>query len=228
MAVEDRRQKLAAAMEHTLLRADASWPDILRLCSEAVQWQFYAVCVNGCWVPQVKEFLTGIPVKIVTVAGFPLGASQTLVKCYEVEEAFRSGADEVDFVQNIGFLKERSLDKLRQEFRDLVSASGGRPLKVIIETALLDEEEKKLACQLACEAGISFVKTSTGFAGGGATIADIALIHKVVEGKAKVKASGGIRNAAYAWELLCAGADRLGVSAGAAIMQGELPPAAAY
>lgn len=222
------KQRLAKAIDHTQLRPAATEADIRQLCSEALEWGFFSACVNTAWVPLAKKLLHGSPVKVVSVAGFPLGASSTAIKRYEIEQAVIMGADEVDFVQNTGLLKDRSLAKIRAEYKALVKAAEGRPLKVIIETSLLDEEEKILACRLACDAGIAFVKTSTGFLGGGATVEDVALMRKAVGNKAQVKASAGIRDAATAWSLLEAGADRLGTSASVAIMQGAAATAGAY
>lgn len=222
------RLQLAKAIDHTLLKPDATAYEIAQLCGEARDWSFYAVCIHTSWVPLAKEFVRGSAVKVVSVAGFPLGACSSSIKRYEIEQAIGMGADEVDFVQNIGLLKERSLSELKKEFDVLVKASGGIPLKVIIETALLDEEEKVLACQLACDAGIAFVKTSSGFLGGGATVRDVALMRQVVGQRAGVKASAGIRDEKTAWAMLQAGANRLGTSAGVSIMGGDARPAVVY
>lgn len=211
---------LAYSIDHTLLKPDATEADIRKICSEAIQWRFYSVCVNTAWVPLAKSLLADSEVKVITVAGFPLGGASREIKALEIEKAIGMGVDEVDFVQNIGLMKERNLPKIVEEFKSLVEAAQGRPLKVIIETALLTRDEKIVSCQLACEAGIAFVKTSTGFLGSGATVEDVVLMKEIVGRDAKVKASGGIRDAKDAFKLLDAGADRLGTSAGVAIMHG--------
>lgn len=210
---------LARTIDHTLLKPAATAAEILQLCEEALEWSFYSACVNSAWISLAKERLANTPVKVVSVAGFPLGASSALAKCREVETAVGMGADEIDFVNNTGLLKDRSLAQIRAEFCDLVKAAQGCPLKVIIEASLLTDEEKTVVCELACEAGIAFVKTSTGFVGSGATVEDVLLMKRVVGDRARVKASAGIRDRDMAVRLLEAGADRLGTSAGVAIME---------
>lgn len=203
---------LIHAIEHTCLKPTATSSDIARLCEEAIQHHFFAVCINSAWVDFANEILNASPVKIVSTAAFPLGASATLVKCHEVEYAISMGAREVDFVLNIGWLKNGDLHRVAKEFQALFEAAEGTPLKVILETSLLTDQEKIIACQLAVDAGIAFVKTSTGFSTGGATIEDIKLMRQAVGKQAGVKASGGIRDKQTALDLLAAGADRIGTS----------------
>lgn len=205
-------------IEHTMLKPDATASDIAKLCHEAIKHHFYAICINSSWVGLAAEILDVSPVKIVSTAAFPLGACGTLVKCREIEYAISLGAHEVDFVLNIGWLKSGDLHLIAQEFRDIVEAASGTPLKVILETCLLNDQEKKIACQLAVGAGIAFVKTSTGFSLTGATIDDVRLMRQAVGKQAGVKASGGIRDLETALKMLDAGADRLGTSSGVSIV----------
>ncbi|MBA3815404.1 MAG: deoxyribose-phosphate aldolase [Parachlamydiaceae bacterium] len=207
------------AIEHTCLKPQATPSDIIQLCQEAIKYQFYAVCINSAWVNLANENLNSSSVKIVSTAAFPLGASATIVKCREVEYAISLGAHEVDFVLNIGWLKCGDLHNVAKEFQALVEVASGNPLKVILETSILTDQEKKIACQLAVGAGIAFVKTSTGFNTGGATVEDIKLMRHAVGKKAGIKASGGIRDLQTAKNLLEAGADRLGTSSGIVISQ---------
>ena len=218
---------LAPLIDHTLLRADAAELDVLRLCREAIGCGFAAVCVHPCRLEPAKAALAGSRVKLCTVAGFPLGASTTAVKQFEAADAVCRGADEVDMVLAIGALKDRRFDAVREDIRAVAGVLGGRVLKVIIETALLSDEEKRVACLLAVEAGAQFVKTCTGFAGGGATVADIRLMRSAVGPGFGVKASGGIRTLADALALVEAGANRLGTSAGVAIAAGSAPASGA-
>lgn len=209
---------LAARIDHTLLAPDASAAAIEALCAEAVAHGFKAVCVNPWHLPRVAASLHGeLPLPI-TVAGFPLGASQTLAKAREAGLAVEQGAAEVDMVLNLGALKSGERDLVRVDISEVVRACAGAPVKVILETCLLTEAEKELACRLAVEAGAAFVKTSTGFSRGGATEADVALLRRVVGDKLGVKASGGIRTLADVLRMVQAGADRIGTSAGASIM----------
>lgn len=205
-------------IEHTLLKPSATPTDIAQLCQEAIQHQFFAVCINSAWVGLTAQILDSTPIRIVSTAAFPLGSCGTLVKCREIEYAVSLGAHEVDFVLNIGWLKCGDLHHLAKEFRDLVEAASGTPLKVILETCLLNDQEKKVACQLAVGAGIAFVKTSTGFSTGGATVEDIRLMRQAVGKQAGIKASGGIRDLETALKMLEAGADRLGTSSSVAII----------
>lgn len=211
---------IASTIDHTLLKPDARAAEIERLCAEAVEYGFHSVCVNSSRIAFAARLLAGSNVKIAAVTGFPLGAMTTEAKAFETRLAVRDGADEIDTVIAIGHLKEGDTAYVLNDLKAAVSAAEGRPVKVILETSLLTREEKILGCQLAVSAGASFVKTSTGFAGGGATIGDIHLFRETVGSACKVKASGGIRDAETALAMLEAGADRLGTSSGIAIVTG--------
>ncbi|MDR3640101.1 MAG: deoxyribose-phosphate aldolase [Humidesulfovibrio sp.] len=216
--------ELAARIDHTLLKPDATAAAIEALCAEAVQYGFKAVCVNPWHLPRAVSCLRGHAPLPITVAGFPLGAAQTDIKAREAALAVEQGAAEVDMVLNIGALKSGEPDAARRDIALVVRACGHAAVKVILETCLLTDAEKELACRLAVEAGAAFVKTSTGFAKSGATVADVALLRRVADSVARgrhvgVKASGGIRTLDDALELLAAGAERLGASAGVAIMK---------
>jgi len=204
--------EVAQKIDHTLLRPDATAPEISKLCEEAKSLSLFSVCINPCFVSQAFELLRQSPVKVCTVIGFPLGASETQVKSFEAECAVRLGADELDMVINIGALKNRDFDLVLNDIRAVVGASQGRPVKTILETSLLTRDEKIAACKIAMEAGASFVKTSTGFSGGGATVEDVMLMREVVGENFGVKASGGIRDLATALKMIQAGANRLGTS----------------
>lgn len=206
--------------DHTILKADASSSDVDRICKEALDHNFASVCVNGYRTKQVAKALAGSDVKVCTVVGFPLGAVSAEVKAYEAKLAIEDGADEIDMVINVGALKDKDYDTVRNDIKAVrdVCEKGKITLKVIIETCLLNDEEKKLACELALEAEADFVKTSTGFSTGGATTDDVALMRATVGDKAYVKASGGIRDKATAAAMVEAGADRLGTSATVAIV----------
>lgn len=213
---------LAQYIDHTLLKPGAMEGDIIALCREASGLRCFSVCVNGCWVPVAQEALRGTGVKVCSVVGFPLGAMGTEAKVSEAESYLALGADEIDMVLNIGWLKQGSTSAMRDDIAAVQErvAANGKLLKVIIETALLDQNEKQLACELICETGAAFVKTCTGFAGGLATVEDISLIRSVVKDRARIKASGGIRDRAAAEALIVAGADRLGTSSARAILTG--------
>lgn len=209
--------KLNKYIDHTLLKPEATEEQILKLCDEALEYDFYSVCVNSCYVPLAVDKLSGSDVKVAAVAGFPLGAMSTASKVFEAREAVEAGASEIDMVINVGALKEGRYEYVLHEITALVDVCPC--LKVIIETCLLTDEEIVKACELAVEAGADFVKTSTGFSTGGATSEDIALMRETVGNKAKVKASGGIRTLADAEKFVELGADRLGCSAGVQIMK---------
>lgn len=209
-------------IEHTLLKPEATTQDIIKLCQEARTHNFFGVCVNPCFVPLAKHLLAGTYVKVVTVVAFPLGCDEPEVKAEAARRAVRNGADEIDMVINVGALKGRDNAYVVEDIRQVVAAAGKVPVKVIIETCLLNEEEKVRACSMIAKAGAAFVKTSTGFNKGGATIEDVALL----SGEAKklglrVKAAGGIRDYAAAKAILKAGAERLGCSAGVQLVQEE-------
>ena len=218
------KSKIARLIDHTLLKPDATEAEIRKLCDEAVRYGFASVCVNGVWVPLCKKLIAGGPqdggrrVKICSVVGFPLGANSTAVKVFEAAQAVKDGADELDMVANIGWIKSGKLDLVEQEIREIVKAAKSLPLKVIIETALLTDEEKVRASLAAKTAGAAFVKTSTGFGKGGATAGDVALMRRVVGPKMGVKASGGVRDFAAALQMIESGATRIGASASVAII----------
>lgn len=208
-------------IDHTILKADATEEAVLRIIEEAKKYEFFSVCINPCWVAYAKEHLAETSVDVCTVIGFPLGANTSEVKAYEATDAINNGATEVDMVINIGALKSKQYKKVLKDIQAVVDAAKGKALvKVIIETALLTDEEKIKACELAKEAGADFVKTSTGFSTGGATVADIKLMRETVGPDMGVKASGGIHNEAEATAMIEAGATRIGTSAGVAIMEG--------
>lgn len=198
--------------DHTLLKPDATLPEIQKLCSEAAQYNFASVCVNPAYVAASKEYLKGTDVDVCTVIGFPLGANTPAVKAFEAMEAVKQGATEIDMVIAVGPLKNKEDDYVQAEITLVKQACGDKILKVIIETCLLTEEEKIRACKLCVAAGADYVKTSTGFGSAGATAEDVALMKATVAGKAKVKAAGGIRDAATAKAMIAAGADRIGAS----------------
>jgi deoxyribose-phosphate aldolase len=211
---------LAKFIDHTLLKADATAADIEKLCDEARRHQFYAVCVNGSRVELARSRLDDTDVKVASVVGFPLGAMETDVKRFETEAAVDAGAHEIDVVLNIARLKEKDDKYVLRELRDVVEAADERVVKVIIETALLSRDEKVRACALILDSGAHFVKTSTGFSTGGATIEDVKLLRASVDPSFGVKASGGIRDRATALAMIEAGATRLGTSNGVAIVAG--------
>lgn len=214
------QSQLAKYMDHTLLKADATLDGIDRVVAEAKQFGCANVCVNPFWVPYVARLLDGSGVATCTVVGFPLGASSTASKVFETTDAIANGADEIDMVINIGELKAGHAELVREDIRAVAEAThaGGKLLKVIIECCLLTDDEKRLACLLCAEAGADFVKTSTGFSTGGATVADVALMRECVGPDFGVKAAGGIRTLADAYAMIEAGASRLGVSAAASIL----------
>ena len=210
---------IAKYIDHTVLAADARKEKIEALCKEAYQHGFASVCVNSCWVSLAAKLLEGTEVKVCTVVGFPLGAMDSVSKADEARNAVRNGADEIDMVINIGFLKSGMYDEALEDIREVRKATEGKTLKVIIETCLLTDEEKKKACELSEEAGADFVKTSTGFSTGGATVEDVALMKSVVGDRLRVKASGSIRDYKTAKAMIEAGASRIGASAGVRIVE---------
>lgn len=210
--------ELAALIDHTLLKPEATPEQIKALCREAVAHSFKAVCINPCYVRLAAAELDRTGVLVATVVGFPLGATTPEVKIAEAVEAVSGGADELDLVLNLGRLKAGDHEYVRAEIAQVVKAVEGRPVKVIIETALLTEEEKVIACRLAVAAGAAFVKTSTGFAKGGATPEDVRLMRQTVGDQVGVKASGGIRDLVTLQAMVAAGATRIGTSAGLQIM----------
>ncbi|WP_437399697.1 deoxyribose-phosphate aldolase [Flagellimonas lutimaris] len=205
---------LADFIDHTNLKSTATIADIQKLCEEAKSYGFYAVCVNGCHVLTAKETLKDTPVKVAAVIGFPLGAVSTKAKVFEAVDCIENGADEVDMVINIGWLKSEMYDAVRDEIKAIKQAIGDNILKVIIETCYLTEDEKEKACALAVEAHADFVKTSTGFGTGGATFEDVKLMKSIVGDKAKIKASGGVKDKETAQKYIELGVSRIGTSSG--------------
>ena len=218
---------LAGRIDHTILAANATRDAVLRVCAEAREHRFASVCVNSRWVPLVAQELRGSGVLACSVVGFPLGAMAAEAKATEARLAVVAGAQEIDMVLDIGALRDGDLPAVEADIRGVVQAAGV-PVKVIIETCLLTDEEKALACVLAQRAGAAYVKTSTGFSTGGATVEDIALMRAVVGDALGVKASGGIRDRATAEAMIAAGADRIGASASVAIVTDAAGGAAGY
>jgi deoxyribose-phosphate aldolase len=220
---------LGSLIDHTLLKPDATREEVEVLCREAAQFCFASVCVNPNWVPLCREMLKGSGVMVCTVIGFPLGAHLPDIKAYETRRAVEQGAEEVDMVINIGALKSKDYALVEQDIRAVVQAAGrDTTVKVILETSLLTREEKIMACTLAKAAGADFVKTSTGFAGGGATVEDVRLMRETVGADMGVKASGGVRTQEDAKAMVAAGATRIGASAGVKIVRGEDAGAGKY
>jgi deoxyribose-phosphate aldolase len=213
-------RQLAAYIDHTLLKADATAKDIGKLCAEARENHFYSVCVNGSWVAHARHLLEGSDVKVACVTGFPLGAMSSDAKRFETETAIDDGAQEIDVVLNVARLKDGDDQYVLRELCDVVEAADEQPVKVILETCLLSREEKIRACRLVVESGAHFVKTSTGFNASGATVDDVKLMRDTVGPKFGVKASGGVRDAQTALAMIAAGATRLGTSASVAIVKG--------
>ncbi|MGM0174806.1 deoxyribose-phosphate aldolase [Enterococcus sp. DIV0800] len=208
-------------IDHTILKADATKADVMKIIEEAKKYRFYSVCINPTWVALAAKELQGEPVAVCTVIGFPLGANTTETKAFDATNAIANGAAEVDMVINIGELKDGNYEKVQKDIEAVVAAAKDKALvKVIIETSLLTNEEKVKACELAKAAGADFVKTSTGFSTGGATVEDVRLMRETVGPEMGVKASGGIHNAKEAEAMIEAGATRLGASSGVAIMNG--------
>ncbi|MBU1298207.1 MAG: deoxyribose-phosphate aldolase [Bacteroidetes bacterium] len=227
LGVEDAggiENELGRMIDHTLLKPDATIKEIDKLCAEAKKYSFASVCINPSYVSRCAKFLKDTPVKVCTVIGFPLGATSTAAKAFETEQTIRDGATEVDMVINVGMLKSGEYDFVENDIFAVVSAAKRYRVlvKVILETALLTDEEKIKACILAKRAGADFVKTSTGFAKGGATAGDIALMRKVVGSAMGVKASGGVRTREEALQMVASGADRIGASASVKIVSGEV------
>lgn len=218
------RSELAGMIDHTLLRPDAGEQDIIRLCNEALHYRFKAVCIAPVWVPTALKALSGTDTRVATVIGFPLGSTLAEVKAFEARMAMEDGAHELDMVIQVGLLRTGDTAAVLRDIRGVVSAAKefpGSVVKVILETALLTDPEKILGCRLAKEAGADFVKTSTGFAKGGATVEDVSLLRKTAGSHMGVKASGGIRDLRTALAMIDAGANRIGCSASVQIM-GEL------
>jgi len=206
--------KLNSYIDHTLLKADANPTQIEKLCAEAIAYNFCAVCVNGSYVKLASDLLKNSDVKIASVIGFPLGASTTKTKVFEAKECINNGANEIDMVLNIGMLKSGDYDAVSKDISEVKKAIGAKTLKVILETCYLTNKEIKIASKLAMQAGTDFIKTSTGFGTGGATIEDVKLMKEVVGDKVKIKASGGIKNKQTAKAYINLGVCRIGTSSG--------------
>ncbi|MDO6758864.1 deoxyribose-phosphate aldolase [Tamlana sp. 2_MG-2023] len=207
-------------IDHTLLKATASTLDIIKLCEEAKQYQFFSVCVNSCYVSLAKASLSESQVKVCSVIGFPLGAMSTATKVSETAQALKDGADEIDMVINVGFLKSKAFDTVEKEIKAIKSIMPNKVLKVILETCYLDDSEILKASEIAIKAGADFIKTSTGFGTRGASTHDIKIMKSALKGDVKIKASGGIRDAETALEYINLGVKRLGTSSGIAIVNG--------
>jgi len=213
------QEDIASVIDHTLLRPDAMYADIKRLCEEAIQFGFYSVCINSCFIEMTKELLNGSNVRVTTVIGFPLGMTSTEVKVYEAINSSLLGADELDIVVNIGALKSGDWDTVRKDLSDVIMATKGLIHKTIIETCYLDDNEKRKVVETALGAGSEIIKTSTGFGPQGAKIRDIRLIKGIVGDAAGIKAAGGIRTLRRVIDMLNAGATRIGTSTGVKIMK---------
>jgi deoxyribose-phosphate aldolase len=214
------KYELASMIDHTLLKPEAAPAAIERLCEEAAQYHFASVCVQPSYVKLAAQCLQGSPVKVCTVIGFPLGVNQTSIKAYEAAQAVKDGAEELDMVLHIGALKSRDDEYVYKDIKAVVEAASGKVVKVILETGYLSSEEKQRACRIVKDAGAHFVKTSTGFGPGGATVEDIALMRETVGPDFGVKASGGVRTSEDAMHMIKAGANRIGTSAGPSLVLG--------
>ncbi len=213
-------KEILSHVDHTLLKPEATWPQIQTLCDEAIQYGCASVCINTCYVKQAVAYMAG-RCKVCCVVGFPLGAMDTASKAFEARTAIENGASEVDMVINIGRLKNGEYDAVRDDIKAVKAAVGDKVLKVIIETCLLTDDEKRKMCDIVCEAGADYIKTSTGFSTAGATFDDVALMVKGVAGRCKVKAAGGISTIADMEKFLELGADRLGTSRAVKLIKGE-------
>ena len=213
--------KLNTYIDHTLLKPTATESEIIKLCKEANQYNFFSVCVNSCYVPIAAEALRYSDVKVCTVVGFPLGAMSTKSKVFEAQNAVEYGADEIDMVINIGLLKSRNYVAVFKDINDVKRAIGNKTLKVILEISELSKNEIVKACDICVDAGADFVKTSTGFSKSGATLTAVKIMKKTVKDNAKIKASGGIRDAETAYKYIEAGVDRIGASAGISMINNQ-------
>lgn len=214
-------QDIASRIDHTLLAMDATEMQIRQLCKEASEYGFYAVCVNSGYVPLARHALAGSKVKVCSVVGFPLGACLSSVKAFEANAAIAAGADEIDMVVNVGWVKSAQWDAVTEDIRQVILACGKTPLKVILENCLLTRDELVRLCQICKTLQVAFVKTSTGFSRGGALVKDVALMRETVGPYIGVKASGGVGTAEIARSMISAGASRIGTSSGIAIVAGE-------
>ena len=206
-------------IDHTVLKADTPLETVKRICDEAMEYGFASVCINPCHVAYCADYLKDSDVNVCTVIGFPLGANTSAVKAFETKDAIANGADEIDMVMNIGALKDKNYDLVRDDIKAVVEAANGTLVKVILETCLLTEDEIKKACELCVEGKADYVKTSTGFSKRGATIEDVRIMKEAVHGKAKVKAAGGVRTPEDMVKIVAAGANRIGTSAGCSLVK---------
>lgn len=206
-------------IDHTVLKADTPLETVKKICDEAMEYGFASVCINPCHVAYCADYLKDSDVNVCTVIGFPLGANTSAVKAFETKDAIANRADEIDMVMNIGALKDKNYDLVRDDVKAVVEAANGTLVKVILETCLLTEDEIKKACELCVEAKADYVKTSTGFSTRGATIEDVRIMKEAVHGKAKVKAAGGVRTPEDMVKIVAAGADRIGTSAGCSLVK---------
>lgn len=206
-------------IDHTVLKADTPLETVKKICDEAMEYGFASVCINPCHVAYCADYLKDSDVNVCTVIGFPLGANTSAVKAFETKDAIANGADEIDMVMNIGALKDKNYDLVKDDVKAVVEAANGTLVKVILETCLLTEDEIKKACELCVEAKADYVKTSTGFSTRGATIEDVRIMKEAVHGKAKVKAAGGVRTPEDMVKIVAAGADRIGTSAGCSLVK---------
>ena len=219
--ISQTANQMASLIDHTLLKPTATRKDIVKLCAEAREYGFASVCVNSSWVKIASQELKGSKSMAIAVVGFPLGAMATTSKASETRQAVADGAQEIDMVLNIGALKGGDHNLVYDDIRSVVDAAAGTPVKVILETSMLNRDEKIAGCTISKAAGAHFVKTSTGFGGGGATVKDVELMRSIVGAEMGVKASGGVRNASDLQKMVQAGADRIGASAGIAIVRGQ-------
>jgi len=212
---------LAKYIDHTLLKANSKLENIKKLCDEAKEYDFFSICINSSFIKDAKKYLENSNVKICTVVGFPLGACNSQTKAFEAKTAIEDGADEIDMVINIGLVKSKEFDRVKKDIKSVYQACNGTLLKVIFETALLNQEELKKVSFICKELGVDFIKTSTGFSNRGASLEDVKIMKECVGDEVKIKASGGIRDYETAISMIEAGASRLGVSAGVAIVTGQ-------
>lgn len=212
-------EDIAQYIDHTLLKPEATRAQIQKLCEEALSNKFYAVCVNTSMISVCKEVLKNSSVKIAAVVGFPLGVCDTSTKVFETTRALNLGATEIDMVVHLGAVKSQDWSYVEKDIKEVVLTAQGSPVKVILETHMLNEDEKRKICELSMLVGAQFVKTSTGFSGGGATVEDVKLMKSIVQSKGQVKASGGVRDFETAVKMIQAGATRIGTSSGVAIVQ---------
>lgn len=221
-------QDLSKYIDHTLLKADSTLENIKKLCEEAKEYNFFSVCINSSFIKDAKKYLENSDVKICTVVGFPLGANNSQTKAFEAKTAIEDGADEIDMVINIGLLKSKEYEKVKEDIQTVYNACKGTLLKVILETALLSEEELRKVSLICKDIGVDFIKTSTGFSTRGASLEDVKIMKECVGDEVKIKASGGIRDYETAVTIIEAGANRLGVSAGVAIVTGKKSDSKGY